>query len=67
LENGKYGWKKPVGKPRCACEHNITTYIKEIGFENVDFIHLVQDMAQWLELVKKDKFLDSTELVHIFN
>jgi hypothetical protein len=36
-----------LGRPRCSWEDNIKIYLKEIGWEGVDWIHLVQDRSQW--------------------
>jgi hypothetical protein len=43
--------KRPVGKLRCRWEDNIKMNFKEIGYEDVDWIHLAQDGVQWWALV----------------
>jgi hypothetical protein len=35
--------KRPPGKPTCKYQDNIKIDLKEIGWEDVDWIHLVQD------------------------
>jgi hypothetical protein len=39
--------KNPVGRPRCRWVDNI----REIGWDGMDWIDLVQDMDQWRVLV----------------
>lgn len=34
---------RPLRSPRSRFEHNIKIDIREIGFEEVDWMHLVQD------------------------
>jgi hypothetical protein len=38
---------RPLGRPRRRWEGNITTDLNQIGWENVDWTHLVQDRDQW--------------------
>jgi hypothetical protein len=38
--------KTPLGRFRRRCEYNITTNLKEIGLEDVDWIQLSHDRAQ---------------------
>jgi hypothetical protein len=38
---------KSLGKPRHRCGHNIKMDIKEIVFEDVDWINQAQDRYQW--------------------
>jgi hypothetical protein len=40
---GKPEGKRPLGRPRHTREVNIRMNVKEIGWENVDWIHLAQD------------------------
>jgi hypothetical protein len=42
---------KPLGRPRHRWEDNIKMDLREIGFGDVDWIHLAQDRAQWWALV----------------
>jgi hypothetical protein len=42
---GKSEGKKPLGKPKRRWEDNIIMDLWEIGFWNVDWIHVAQDMA----------------------
>jgi hypothetical protein len=37
---GKYEGKRPLGKPRDRCEDNIIIYLREIGWEVLDWTHL---------------------------
>jgi len=37
----------PLGRPRHRCEDNITTYLKEIGWEGMNWIDLPQDRDRW--------------------
>jgi hypothetical protein len=43
---GKTDWKMPLGKPRRRWEDNIRMDLREIGWEIVNRIHLVQDRDQ---------------------
>jgi hypothetical protein len=54
--NGRNEYKILAGKPegktssertRIRCEDNIRSDLKEIGLEDVDWIHLAQDRDQW--------------------
>jgi hypothetical protein len=44
---GKPEGKREVGKQRRRWENNITIGLREIGWEDVDWIHLAQDRYQW--------------------
>jgi hypothetical protein len=48
---GKPEEKRPLGRPRCRWENNIKIDIKEVLWEDVDWIHLVQDRDPWRALV----------------
>jgi hypothetical protein len=48
---GKSEGKKPVGRPRRRWENNIRMNRREIGWEDVDSMHLAQDRDQWRGLV----------------
>jgi hypothetical protein len=42
---------RPLGRPRRRWEDNIKMDLREIGFGDVDWIHLAQDRDRWLALV----------------
>jgi len=48
---GRHEGKKPLGRPRHRWKDNIRMDLKEIGWEGVDWMHLVQDRDQWRALV----------------
>jgi hypothetical protein len=43
--------KRPFRQPRHRWENNIRRYLKEIGWEGVDWIHMARDRGQWWALV----------------
>jgi hypothetical protein len=43
--------KRPFGRPRRRWVDNIKMDIKEMGWEDVDWIHVIQDRAQWWTVV----------------
>jgi hypothetical protein len=43
--------RRPLGRPRRRWEDNIKVDLREIGFGDVDWIHLVQDRDRWRALV----------------
>jgi hypothetical protein len=43
--------KRPLGRPRCRCVDNIKMNLREIGWDNIDWIDLAQDRDQWRALV----------------
>jgi hypothetical protein len=45
--------KRLLRRPRHRWEVSITTGLREIGWEVMDWIHLDQDRDQWWVLVKK--------------
>jgi hypothetical protein len=51
IKDGKTDGKRPLGKPRRRQEYNIKMGLKEIGYEDADWIHLAQDRDQWRALV----------------
>jgi hypothetical protein len=74
---GKPEGKRPLRTPKHRWENNIKMYVKEMGFEGMDWIHLAQDRGQWCPLVnvimnlqvaqKAENFLiSSVELVGWF-
>jgi hypothetical protein len=46
---GKTEWKKPLGRSRRRWD--IRMDLREIGWEGVDWIHLVHDRGQWRAFV----------------
>jgi hypothetical protein len=40
---GKPEGRRPLGRPRCRWEGNIKMDLRDIGFRDVDWIHLAQD------------------------
>jgi hypothetical protein len=49
---GKPEGKRPRGKPRRRWEDNIGMDLREMGWEGVYWINLVQDRDQWQALVR---------------
>jgi ribosome biogenesis protein Nip4 len=43
--------KRPLGRPRRRWEDNIKMDLREIGFGDVDWIHLAQDSDRWRAVV----------------
>jgi hypothetical protein len=41
----------PLGRPTCRWEDNIKIDLKEIGWEDVEWINLSQDRDQWSALM----------------
>jgi hypothetical protein len=50
---GKPEGKRQLGRPRRRWEGNIRSDLREIGWQSVDWINLVQDRDQWRALVNK--------------
>jgi hypothetical protein len=48
---GKPEGKRPLGRPRRRWENNIRMDLRGIGWGNMDWIDLAQDMDQWRALV----------------
>jgi hypothetical protein len=48
---GKPEGRRPLGRLRRRWEDNISMDLREIGFEDVDWIHLAQDRGRWRALV----------------
>jgi hypothetical protein len=48
---GKLEMKRPLGRPSSRWEDNITMDLKEIQWEDVDWIHMAQDGSHWWGLV----------------
>jgi hypothetical protein len=45
---------RPLERARRRWEDNIKIYLREIGIEGVDFIHLSQDRDRWRALVNTE-------------
>jgi hypothetical protein len=48
---GKPEGKKPIGRPRGRWVDNIKIDLGEIGWDDMDWIHLAQDRDPWRTLV----------------
>jgi hypothetical protein len=48
---GKPEGKRPLGRRRHRWKDNIEMYVREIGWEVVDWTHLSQDRDQWQDVV----------------
>jgi hypothetical protein len=48
---GKPEGISPLGRPRCRWVDNIKIYHRETGWDDMDWIDLVQDRDQWRALV----------------
>jgi hypothetical protein len=48
---GKPEGKRPPGRPRRRWVDNIKMYLREIGWDGMDWIELDQDRDQWRALV----------------
>jgi hypothetical protein len=48
---GRPEGRRPLGRPSLRWEDNIRTDRREIGFGDVDWIHLAQDRDRWRALV----------------
>jgi hypothetical protein len=60
---GRPEGRRPLGRPRRRWEDNIKMGLREIGFGNVDWIHLARDGDRWRDLVNtvmnlRGEFLD---------
>jgi hypothetical protein len=43
--------RRPLGRPRRRWEDNIKVDLREIGFGDVDWMHLAQDRDRWWAVV----------------
>jgi ribosome biogenesis protein Nip4 len=43
--------RRPLERPRRRWEDNIKMYLREMGFGDVDWIHLAQDKNRWRTLL----------------
>jgi hypothetical protein len=48
---GKPEGKRPLGRPRHRCVDNVKIDLRETGWDDMDWINLVQDRDQWRALV----------------
>jgi hypothetical protein len=48
---GKPEGKRPLGRPRRMWVENIKMYLREIGWNGMDWIDLAQDRDQWRAFV----------------
>jgi hypothetical protein len=48
---GKPEGKRPVGRLKHKWKDNIRTDLREVGWEDVDWLHLTQDRDQWRTLM----------------
>jgi hypothetical protein len=48
---GKSEGKRPIGRPRRRWVENIKIYLREIGWDGMDWINQAQDKNQWRALV----------------
>jgi hypothetical protein len=48
---GRPEGRRPLGRPRRRWENNIKMDLGEIGFADVDWIHLAQDRDRWRAVV----------------
>jgi hypothetical protein len=51
---GKPGGKRPLGRSRCRKGDDIRTDAREVGWRDVDWIHLAQDRDQWRAVVNTE-------------
>jgi hypothetical protein len=49
---GRPEGRRPLGRPRRTWEDNIKMGLREMGFGDVDWIHLAQNRDRWRALVK---------------
>jgi hypothetical protein len=48
---GKPVGKRPLGRPKRRWVDNIKIYLREMGWDSIDWIELAEDRAQWRALV----------------
>ncbi|KAJ4441221.1 hypothetical protein ANN_11072 [Periplaneta americana] len=49
---GKSEGKRPLGRQRCRCEDNIKMDLRDVGYDDRDWINLAQDRDQWRVYVR---------------
>jgi hypothetical protein len=54
---GKPEGKRPLGRPRRRWVDNIKIYLREIGWDGMNWIDLAQDRDQWRALVNTVMYL----------
>jgi hypothetical protein len=54
--------RKPEKKRPCRWNDNMKMYLREIGWEGVDWIHLAQDTDQWQTCKHDNEPLGSTKV-----
>jgi hypothetical protein len=54
---GNHEGKRPLGRPKCCWENNITIVLREIGREGVHWMHPAQDRDQWRVVVNTEMYL----------
>jgi hypothetical protein len=59
ISAGKPEGKRPLRRPRCRWEDNMRMNLREIVWEGVHWIHLVQNRDQWWAPVNMRNFLTS--------
>jgi ribosome biogenesis protein Nip4 len=50
---GRSEARRPLGRPKRRWEDNIKIELREIGFGDVNWIHLAEDRDRWRALVNK--------------
>ncbi|KAJ4450629.1 hypothetical protein ANN_02057 [Periplaneta americana] len=45
---GRPEGKRPLGRPRCRWEDNIKMNLRDVGYDDKDWINLAQDRDQWI-------------------
>jgi hypothetical protein len=48
---GKTIRKEALGRPRCRQKNNLPMDLTEMGWGDMDWIHMAQDRSQWQALV----------------
>jgi hypothetical protein len=48
---GRPDGNREFGRPRYRWKGNIRIYLRELGWEGVDWIHLAQDMDSWWAVI----------------
>jgi hypothetical protein len=48
---GKPEGNRPLGRPRCRWVNNVKIDVREIGWDDMDWIDLAQDRDRWRALV----------------
>jgi hypothetical protein len=48
---GNLEGNRPHGRPKCEWDGNVRKYLRAIGWEGVELMHLAQDGDQWRSVV----------------